>query len=107
MTEDAKTDTEEAPEETQIDALVNSNLRGIGDVRLRKHSDADLRRLLCRMTDTEAEAAEVLTTDALVEALLAEKKRVEKQKKGKKKMKQLGRVSIPQDAFLNYFSSGE
>ena len=31
----------------------------------------------------------------------------EKQKEGKKKMKQLGKVSIPQDAFLNYFSSEE
>ena len=34
-------------------------------------------------------------------------KLLEKQKKGKKRMKQFGRVSIPQDAFLNYFNSEE
>ena len=72
-------------DEAHIDALVGSNLRGIGDVRLRKHSDTDLRRLLCGMTDMTTEAAEVLSTDALVEGLLAEKKRADKQKKGKTK----------------------
>lgn len=106
MTEDVKTNPEaaevtETPEagtkggmdKTQIDAILASNLRGIGDVRLRKHSDADLRRMLCRMTDTTTDAAEVLTTDALVEALLAEKKRVEKQKKGKTKAEKVRTAS--------------
>ncbi len=34
-------------------------------------------------------------------------KLLEKQKQGKKKMKQLGKVSIPQDAFLNYFNTDQ
>ena len=76
-------------DETRIAALVESNLRGIGDVRLRKHADVDLRRLLCRMTDTTLAMAEDLDTNALVEAILGEKKRVDKQKKGKTKAEKL------------------
>jgi endonuclease/exonuclease/phosphatase family metal-dependent hydrolase len=82
-----------AMDDTRISALVESNLRGIGDVRLRKHTDADLRRLLCRMTDTALAMAEDLATDALVEAILAEKKRVDKQKKGKTKAEKLRAAS--------------
>ena len=74
--------SEEPLDDAKLDSLVETNLRGIAEVRLRKHGDADLRRLLCRMTETTtAEAAEAMKTDALVEAILAEKKRVEKQKK--------------------------
>ncbi len=75
----------EATEETQLDALVATNLHGLGSVRLRKKSDADLQNLLCRMTESTPEAASALDTDALVETILAEKKRVDKQKKGKGK----------------------
>ena len=80
-------------EDAQIAALVESNLRGIGEVRLRAHSDADLRRLLCRMTDMTLAMAEDLATDALAETILAEKKRVDKQKKGKTKAEKLRAAS--------------
>ena len=86
-------ETGDGMDETRITALVESNLHGIGDVRLRKHSDADLRRLLCRITDTTLAMAEDLATDALVEAILAEKKRVDKQKKGKTKAEKLRAAS--------------
>jgi GTP-binding protein LepA len=43
----------------------------------------------------------------MVGILLGKRNLLEKQKDGKKKMKQFGKVSIPQDAFLNYFKSGE
>ena len=85
--------TGEGMDETQIAALVESNLRGIGEVRLRAHSDADLRRLLCRMTEMTLAMAEDLATSALVEAILAEKKRVDKQKKGKTKAEKLRAAS--------------
>lgn len=88
MSESTITDPPTAPEpldDSKLEALVETNLRGIADVRLRKHPDSDLRRLLCRMTETATNAAEEMKTDALVEAILAEKKRVDKQKKGKTK----------------------
>lgn len=87
------TEPVEDMDETRISELVESNLRGIGDVRLRKHSDVSLRRVLCRMTDTTLAMAENLATDALVEAILAEKKRVDKQKKGKTKTEKLRTAS--------------
>ena len=85
--------TAEGMDETRISALIKSNLHGIGDVRLRKHSDAELRRLLCLMTDTTLTMADDMTTDALVEAILAEKKRIDKQKKGKTKAEKLRTAS--------------
>ena len=87
------TEPVEDMDETRISELVESNLRGIGDVRLRKHSDASLRRVLCRMTDTTLAMAEDLATDALVEAILAEKKRVDKQKKFRTKAEKLRTAS--------------
>lgn len=84
--EAAETAPAEATEETQLDALVATNLHGLGSVRLRKFSDADLRSLLCLLAaDCTPEAVNALDTDALVGALLAEKKRLDKQKKGKGK----------------------
>lgn len=70
-----------AMEETRLAALVESNLHGIGDARLRAHSDADLRRLLERMA---ADAPVPDDTDALVEAILAQKRSVDKKKKKEK-----------------------
>ena len=87
------TPTGASMDDAKLDALVESNLHGIGDVRLRKHGDADLRRLLCRMTETTTEAAEALGSDELVEAILAEKKRVDKQKKGKTKAEKVRAAS--------------
>ena len=82
----AEAEPAEATEATQLDALVATNLHGLGSVRLRKFSDTDLRRLLCLLVaDCTPEAVNALDTDALVEALLAEKKRLDKQKKGKGK----------------------
>ena len=77
-------------EETRLAALIASNLRGVGDARLRAHSDADLRRILERMVDADEQAASVPSdTDALVEAILAQKRRVgEKTKKKKEKAEQ-------------------
>ena len=71
-----------AMEETRLAALVESNLYGIGDARLRAHSDADLRRLLERMVvDDKVAAAVPDDTDALVEAILTQKRCVDKKKK--------------------------
>ncbi len=75
-----------AMEETRLAALVESNLHGIGDARLRAHSDADLRRLLERMTvDAQVAASVPDDTDALVEAILAQKRSVDKKKKRESK----------------------
>ena len=53
-------------------------------------------------------AADITSRAALAKLPVIRKyELLEKQKDGKKKMKQFGKVSIPQDAFLNYFKSGE
>ena len=49
----------------------------------------------------------MLQLNAMAEIYQGRRSLLEKQKDGKKKMKQFGKVSIPQDAFLNYFKSGE
>ena len=57
-----------------MDALVRDNLHGIGSMKLRKHTETDLRRLFCRMTNTTTEITEALDADTLVRAILQEKK---------------------------------
>ena len=58
-----------------MDALVRDNLHGIGSMKLRKHTETDLRRLFCRMTNTTTETTEALDADTLVQVILQEKKR--------------------------------
>ena len=60
--------------DAQMDALVRDNLHGIGSMKLRKHTETDLRRLFCRMTNTTTEITEALDADTLVRAILQEKK---------------------------------
>ncbi len=70
---------EETTDSVDIDALVETNLRGVADARLRKLSDTALRTLHARMRDKLGETApppvaEDATADELVPAILKMKR---------------------------------